>query len=67
MCAGAMQLLSVGAERFPKPKVAVLDYVSGTDDRLTAHLLVHFAVGVEGPLLLGRHSHQGGGLFLAKS
>ena len=34
---------------------------------LAAHLLLHFAVGVTGPLVLGRDSHQGGGLFLAKA
>jgi hypothetical protein len=43
----------------------VLEYINEPDGRIAARLLLHFAVGVAGPLLLGRDSHQGGGLFLA--
>ena len=51
----------------PTPDVEVLDYINEPDGRIAAHLLLHFAVGVAGPLVLGRDSHQGGGLFLAKA
>jgi CRISPR-associated protein Csb2 len=51
----------------PTPDVEVLDYINEPDRRIAAHLLLHFAVRVAGPLVLGRDSHQGGGLFLAKA
>lgn len=50
----------------PQPDIEVLDPTGGADGRIAAHLLLHFAVAVAGPLLLGRDSHQGGGFFLAK-
>lgn len=55
-----------GRRGLPRPDVELLDYASGSNGRVAAHLLLRFAVGVAGPLLLGRDSHQGGGLFLAK-
>jgi len=50
----------------PQPDVEVLNRVGGADGRIAAYLLLRFGVGVAGPLLLGRDSHWGGGLFLAK-
>jgi CRISPR-associated protein Csb2 len=50
----------------PQPDVEVLNHGGEAHGRVAAHLVLHFAVGVAGPLLLGRDSHQGGGLFLAK-
>jgi CRISPR-associated protein Csb2 len=55
-----------GRRGLPKPDVEVLDHAGGANGRVAGHLLLNFAVGVAGPLLLGRDSHQGGGLFLAK-
>jgi CRISPR-associated protein Csb2 len=50
----------------PQPEAEVLDHVGAANGSIAANLLLHFAVGVVGPLLLGRDSHQGGGLFLAE-
>ena len=50
----------------PQPDVEVLNHVGAADGRIAADLVLNFAVGIEGPLLIGRDSHQGGGLFLAK-
>jgi CRISPR-associated protein Csb2 len=55
-----------GRRGLPTPHVKVLSYAGGANGRIAAHLLLQFEVGVSGPLLLGRDSHQGGGLFLAK-
>lgn len=49
----------------PKPEPKLLDLSVGPKGGVAAHLHLRFAVGVRGPLLLGRDSHQGGGLFLA--
>jgi CRISPR-associated protein Csb2 len=59
-------VVECGRRGLPKPDVELLDCSSSSKGHLGAHLLLHFAVGVEGPVLLGRDSHQGGGLFLAK-
>jgi CRISPR-associated protein Csb2 len=32
---------------------------------LAAHVRLRFAVAVKGPIMLGRDSHIGGGLFIA--
>jgi CRISPR-associated protein Csb2 len=56
-----------GRRGLPKPDVEVVDYASGTNGRIAALLHLNFTVGIAGPLLLGRDSHQGGGLFLAKA
>jgi CRISPR-associated protein Csb2 len=50
----------------PQPDVEVLNHIIEMDGRIAACLVLHFAVGVAGPLMLGRDSHQGGGLFLAR-
>ena len=49
----------------PKPvEIRVLDSSAGPrGGRPTARLKLRFAVAVPGPLLLGRDSHSGGGLF----
>lgn len=47
----------------PKPKVTILSIRQGPNGGVRAHIHLDFAVAVQGPLLLGRESHQGGGLF----
>jgi len=47
----------------PEPKVEVLNILQGSKGGIKAHLRLSFAVAVNGPLLLGKDSHQGGGLF----
>ena len=50
----------------PRPRVEVLEINAGPNGgNLTARIRLRFAVAVEGPLLLGRDSHKGGGLFIA--
>ena len=50
----------------PKPEVDLLELNAGPNGgNLAARLRLRFAVAVEGPLLLGRDSHIGGGLFAA--
>ena len=65
MCFGATSLPNAGAGACRQPDVEVLDLVGGADESIAAYVLLHFAVGITGPLLLGRDSHQGGGLFIA--
>jgi CRISPR-associated protein Csb2 len=51
---------------FPKPEVEILELSTVPNGGgLTAQARLHFAVAVRGPLLLGRDSHRGGGLFAA--
>jgi hypothetical protein len=51
-----------------QPRVEVLgDGVGATGEGLAARLRLHVAVAVDGPLLLGRTSHKGGGRFRAES
>ncbi len=47
----------------PTPEVELRDLVAGPNGGIAARLRLRFAVAVEGPILLGRDSHQGGGLF----
>jgi CRISPR-associated protein Csb2 len=49
----------------PKPAVELLDLSVGPKDGVAARLRLCFAVAVAGPILLGRDSHKGGGLFEA--
>jgi CRISPR-associated protein Csb2 len=49
----------------PKPEVELLDLSVGPRDGVVARLRLRFAVAVAGPILLGRDSHKGGGLFEA--
>jgi CRISPR-associated protein Csb2 len=50
----------------PIPEVELLGFSSGGEQCIAARLRLSFAVGVIGPLVLGRDSHQGGGLFLVR-
>lgn len=55
-----------GRRGLSKPEVEILELSAGPNSgNLSAHLRLHFAVAVEGPLMLGRNSHSGGGLFFA--
>lgn len=48
----------------PKPTVELLELNAGPKGgNLSARLLLHFAIAIEGPIMLGRDSHKGGGLF----
>jgi CRISPR-associated protein Csb2 len=49
----------------PRPEIELLDLSVGPKDGVAARLRLKFAVAVSGPILLGRDSHQGGGLFEA--
>jgi CRISPR-associated protein Csb2 len=51
----------------PKPEVTVLNYAALPNGRgLSAKVQLRFATAIRGPLLLGRNSHKGGGLFAAE-
>ena len=53
-----------GHRGLPRPQVEVLEIKAGPNGgNLTARVRLRFAVAVEGPILLGRDSHKGGGLF----
>lgn len=53
---------------FPRPEVEVLEFVAAPNSGNCAfQLRLRFAVAVEGPILIGRDSHAGGGLFEATS
>jgi CRISPR-associated protein Csb2 len=50
----------------PRPEAELLEMTTGPrNGGISARLRLRFAVSVVGPILLGRDSHQGGGLFLA--
>ena len=50
----------------PVPEVELLELESGPKGgNLAARIRLTFTVAVEGPLMLGRDSHMGGGLFAA--
>jgi CRISPR-associated protein Csb2 len=48
----------------PAPVIELLDMAETGAQSMTARLRLRFAVPVTGPVLLGRDSHQGGGLLL---
>jgi CRISPR-associated protein Csb2 len=50
---------------FPEPEAALVELIPGPNGGIAARLCLHFAVAVEGPVMLGRDSHKGGGLFAA--
>jgi CRISPR-associated protein Csb2 len=50
----------------PRPEVELLDLSLGPKEGVTARLRLRFGVAVAGPILLGRDSHSGGGLFEAE-
>jgi len=66
-CAALLRDVATECERrgLPKPSIDLLDLFSGPKGGITARLRLRFAVAVAGPILLGRDSHQGGGLFVA--
>jgi CRISPR-associated protein Csb2 len=49
----------------PRPEVEVLNLSVGPNEGIAARLRLRFAAAVTGPILLGRDSHHGGGLFEA--
>ena len=50
----------------PRPEVDLLEVNAGPNGgNLAARMHLRFAVAVEGPIMLGRDSHMGGGLFAA--
>jgi CRISPR-associated protein Csb2 len=52
--------------RLPRPEVEMLQVVGGPNGgHLSARARLRFSVAIEGPILLGRDSHAGGGLFAA--
>jgi CRISPR-associated protein Csb2 len=53
--------------RLPRPEVDLLHLSTGPGGGIAARLRLRFAVAVSGPVLLGRDSHSGGGLFAAVS
>ena len=50
---------------YPAPKVELLSHDTGPRGGLRARFCLTFSIAVQGPLLLGRDSHMGGGLFAA--
>ena len=51
---------------YPAPKVELLSHDTGPRGGIRARFRLTFSIAVQGPLLLGRDSHMGGGLFAAK-
>jgi CRISPR-associated protein Csb2 len=50
----------------PRPEVEILESDAGPNGGdLEARLQLRFAIAIQGPILLGRDSHAGGGLFMA--
>lgn len=50
----------------PRPEVEMLEVIAGPNaGHLRAHARLRFSAAVSGPILLGRDSHAGGGLFVA--
>jgi CRISPR-associated protein Csb2 len=49
----------------PRPQPEVLEATRGPRGGVTARVHLRFAVALSGPIMLGRDSHKGGGLFLA--
>ena len=50
---------------YPAPKVELLSHHAGPRGGIRARFCLTFSIAVQGPLLLGRDSHMGGGLFAA--
>lgn len=50
---------------YPAPKVELLSHHTGPRGGIRARFRLTFSIAVQGPLLLGRDSHMGGGLFIA--
>jgi CRISPR-associated protein Csb2 len=66
---GASLLRDVAAEcqrrGLPRPDIELLNLSVGPKDGVSARLRLRFAVAIAGPIILGRDSHRGGGLFEA--
>jgi len=66
---GAALLADVAAEcerrNLPRPEIQMLGLSLGPREGAAARLRLKFALAVAGPILLGRDSHRGGGLFEA--
>ena len=58
-------VVECGRRSLPRPDVKVLELAAGPGRGGAARLRLCFAISVAGPVLLGRDSHQGGGLFAA--
>ena len=55
-----------GRRGLPKPEVELLELNAGPNGGgLAARVRLRFAVAVAGPIMLGRDSHKGGGLFVS--
>ena len=50
---------------YPAPKVELLSHDTGPRGGIRARFRLTFSIAVQGPFLLGRDSHMGGGLFAA--
>jgi CRISPR-associated protein Csb2 len=60
-------LLECGRRGLPRPEVELLGFTSGPNGgEISAEVRLCFSVAVQGPVMLGRDSHFGGGLFLAE-
>lgn len=51
----------------PKPKVEIISVRAGPRGGFRADVRLLFSVAISGPLMLGRGSHKGGGLFYAEN
>ena len=57
-------ILECGRRGIPRPEVEVLDLKTGPKGGgIAARLCLRFATAIRGPIMLGRDSHKGGGLF----
>jgi CRISPR-associated protein Csb2 len=60
-------LLECQRRGLPEPSVEIISITAGKRGRYQAEARLSFAVAVAGPLMLGRESHKGGGLFFAEN
>jgi CRISPR-associated protein Csb2 len=57
-----------GRRGLPRPRVEMLECSAGPNGGgVSARVRLQFVVAVEGPILIGRDSHAGGGLFETRS
>ncbi len=57
-------ILECGRRGIPRPEVEMLDLKTGPKSGgVAARLCLRFVTAVDGPVMLGRDSHRGGGLF----
>jgi CRISPR-associated protein Csb2 len=52
--------------RLPPPTIEIIRLTEGARGGIRACARLRFAVAVEGPIMLGRDCHAGGGLFIAE-